>query len=196
MTKTLFLRGVLITLLWLSLLLAPYSLLSYACYAGLCGGQEVSVIKATFSIDYFWIFPLIYPFLVGYCLFQSRQTRKQYGRESFHSIYPLIIPYLLVLPIIYMSMAPVFSTVIPFYLYVIPLVTVLSTILMFPWSDYFKFAWPIYSLVVLGLCLALALLKQAVVSHATDTIMVIGFIWGCASYLAVIIYSVKAQGHF
>ncbi|KTC64817.1 Uncharacterised protein (plasmid) [Legionella adelaidensis] len=95
------LRTFLIILLWLSLGLAPLALLSYACYAGLCGGAEAAEIgRLGWMISYFGYFSWIYPIVVFACLYASYVNKE---RAFKFSIFLLILPLFLTLPLIYIQ---------------------------------------------------------------------------------------------
>lgn len=94
-----FLRAILFILVTITLLILipAYSLLSWSCYAGLCGGGMNAEIGAKYG-DFYAMFGLIYPIIVLIVLI----TYFVYHRiKSFKMI--LIIPFLCLIPFVYVE---------------------------------------------------------------------------------------------
>ncbi|WP_019215710.1 hypothetical protein [Legionella tunisiensis] len=94
-----FYRTLLITTVWLSLLAVPYMLVTYACYAGLCGGAATAEIRSEYphyiSIigHSIWLYPLI----AFYALYHSRKLAE----NAYRSTAILWLPLLCLLPFSY-----------------------------------------------------------------------------------------------
>jgi hypothetical protein len=94
------LRTIMIILILLSLLLIPYSLIAYACYLGICGGQPASEIGAKYT-RFYGYFSWIYLIVVIVSLYTSRLFKKK--NQLKNSIYCLLIPFIALIPFIYVE---------------------------------------------------------------------------------------------
>ncbi|KTD20809.1 Uncharacterised protein [Legionella lansingensis] len=92
-----FFRTILITFLWLSLLIVPYALIAYACYAGLCGGPEAEEMRTKIGVQIWGYYIWLYPLIVFFCLYFSRK----FAKGTIHSMVILVIPLICLLPAIY-----------------------------------------------------------------------------------------------
>lgn len=85
-------RALLLLVIWLSLLLVPYSGIAYLCYLGLCGGAEAYEIGKKY-VTFYGVFMWGYPLLVFPSLYFSRR-----------SSYVLCIPLLALLAFLYVEL--------------------------------------------------------------------------------------------
>lgn len=95
-----FYRTTLITLLWFSLLVAPYALIAYLCYAGLCGGAEAEEVRSHPFYMKMWSYYIwLYPLIVFICLYLSRR----FSHNPIISMLMLCIPMICLIPFVYLS---------------------------------------------------------------------------------------------
>lgn len=92
------LQRVLITIVWLSFLAVPWALLSYVCYAGLCGGGVNHIIRLKYGTFYGY-FGLIYPVVLIISLIGYYSLRKKIR----HAIFILYIPIICLLALAYVE---------------------------------------------------------------------------------------------
>lgn len=95
-----FYRTVMLTLVWLSLLVLPFMAVSYLCYGELCGGPASGEIADhPYYLSIIGYSTLLYPFIVFYCLYHSRQLTKL----SFRSTSILWVPLVCLIPFAYVT---------------------------------------------------------------------------------------------
>jgi hypothetical protein len=92
-----FFRIILVTFVWLSLLVVPYSLIAWACYAGLCGGGDNAEIGIKYGA-FFPIFSIVYLFITILCI-----SLYYFNRRFRRSIIILLIPVIALLPFVYVQ---------------------------------------------------------------------------------------------
>ena len=96
-----FLRTLLISILWLSLLIAPYAFLKCACYIAFCGGPIVEAVQQTNYVAIAGFYSWLYPIIVFGTLYTSR---KLYKTKFNLSIYILVTPIIILIPFAYAEM--------------------------------------------------------------------------------------------
>ncbi|KTD12126.1 hypothetical protein [Legionella jamestowniensis] len=95
-----FCRTILLVIVWLSLLVAPYAFFSYLCYAGLCGGIVAEEVRRnSFYIKVWSYYIWLYPLIVFATLYLSRHRRL--AEDSAGSLVMLLIPLISLLPLLY-----------------------------------------------------------------------------------------------
>lgn len=92
-----FFRKLIVIFAWASLLLVPYSLVAWACYAGLCGGGANGEIRVHYG-SFFAYFAFGYLLI---CLFAL--ITYSFNQRLRQSGWILILPYLALLPFIYVE---------------------------------------------------------------------------------------------
>lgn len=83
----------------LSLLSAPYALIAYMCYLGLCGGNPARLIAQHYTTFYGY-FMWIYPLMTSLALLLALSLKKTHLRLS--TIF-LLIPVICFLPLVYVE---------------------------------------------------------------------------------------------
>ncbi|KTC84220.1 hypothetical protein [Legionella brunensis] len=95
-----FFRTILLVVVWISLLIVPYALISYLCYAGLCGGAAAAEIRShPFYVNIWSYYIWLYPLIVFGALYACRQLPK----DSMGSLIVLLIPLLCLMPLGYFN---------------------------------------------------------------------------------------------
>ncbi len=94
-------RTLLFILILISLLIVPYSLLAWSCYAGLCGGLPASEIGTKYA-GFYGYFSWIYLLIVVGSLYFSRQFKKRDAIKN--SVYCLLIPFIALIPFAYVEL--------------------------------------------------------------------------------------------
>jgi hypothetical protein len=94
-------RTLLFILILISLVIVPYSLLAWSCYAGLCGGLPAAEIGANYAVFYGY-FSWIYLLIVVASLYFSRQLKKRDAIKQ--SVYCLLIPFVALIPFAYVEL--------------------------------------------------------------------------------------------
>src|SRR5579872_4646702 len=93
-------RTLMLTLIWFSLLTVPYMLITYACYAGICGGEGVAEFRNhPYYVSIMGYSTWIYPLIVFCSLFLSRKL----SNRPYYSIFILFLPLVCLIPFGYVN---------------------------------------------------------------------------------------------